>query len=191
MIDCTPSLDRLTNFHRWAGTLLAVVCFVTFGAYLTTLTLACSASAEAALDKGVEVNCHALQCPTPEELTIVLELYAEGADDLGYAFNPYATLVVDWHAEGEVLDTYETADGETFRVLARTLSGDRVEASSMQLFAHECGHVMLIRETGDGDRTHEAPPGAWTPEITELGREVYRAWSGMNPSPSTNCEVPE
>jgi hypothetical protein len=97
------------------------------------------ACAEPARGQGVEVQCHALCCPTVDDIEAAQEIVG---------LDPKEPLKVEWHAEGEVFLIYDNV------LSGYTPSPSKVVVSGWRSFGHEAHHVYLWRTEDDPDAWH-------------------------------------
>lgn len=121
-------------------------------------------------ESGTELEQHAHDVPTDDQLRQAVSVFADEATKAGYVFSAQETLTIEWHAPGEVF--YIIAGADAPYVENETIDGYRVRVTSFSGLAHELAHVMFFRNTGDGDSNHEQPPGPWTEDTNALVRRV-------------------
>lgn len=127
---------------------------------------------------GIEVDCHALECPTPGDVADGVAIF------LGHAPLPLEpTITAEWHAVGETFGGWEDDEGRWHHIIALTVTPDRVMVSSFHALAWELMHVSHWRLDGDGDSNYEAPPGPWTAESTATVSDIVHEYDaeGLKP----------
>lgn len=106
------------------------------------------------------VDCWAVVgCPTNADLRDGLRVFAEVFPE----FDPAATLVVEWYAEGHALRKETDSEGRTAYTIGEAPSDALARVTGWDVLAHELVHVQDWRE-GEVDYNHGDPPGVWTKE---------------------------
>lgn len=120
--------------------------------------------------RGVEVVCHAVECP---DVALVYEALVEFQVSVP-SFDVEAPLRIDWYPPGTVVfvDCDARADETERSEGGFAFSGDHIAVVGWRNVFHELMHVAFWRVFSSGDANHAEPPGPWTDEDDEVVREA-------------------